>query len=78
MSAVINGDLVIFKNRYGLEDITLKHQNEEDGYKLVFSSGVVFTQGINQTTVEFEGMTISRDGSKMVFKRGESTLMILE
>lgn len=78
MSAVINGDTVIFKNRYGLQDIVLKHQDDAEGYRLVFNSGVVFKQGLDQLTIEFDGMSISRDNEKMVFKRGESTLMILE
>jgi hypothetical protein len=79
MSAIIQGDTVIFKNRYGGgSDITLKHQEEEEGYKLVFSSGVVFRQGFNFTEVEFDGMTIKREGDFMVFKRGDKILMKLE
>ncbi len=79
MSTIIQGDQVIFKNRYGGgQDIILKHQEEEDGYKLIFNSGVVFRKGFNFTEVEFDGMTILREGDKMVFKRGNSILMKLE
>lgn len=78
MSAIIEGDTVIFKNRYGLSDITLKHQEEADGYKLVFDSGVTFRQGLDFQELEFNGMTILREGDNMVFKRGTKTLMILQ
>jgi len=78
MSAIIEGDTIIFRNRYGLNDITLKHEEEQDGYKLVFDSGVTFRQGLNFQELEFNGMTILRDGDNMVFKRGTKTLMILE
>lgn len=78
MSAVIEGDTVLFKNRYGLSDIRLKHYDTAGGYKLVFDSDVVFTKGLDQTTIEFNGMTISREGDTMIFKRGTKTLMVLE
>jgi len=79
MSTIIQGDQVIFKNRYGGgEDIILKHQEEAEGYKLIFSSGVTFRKGFDFTEVTFNGMTILRDGDKMVFKRGDSILMKLE
>ena len=78
MSAIIEGDTIIFRNRYGLNDITLKHEEEKDGYKIVFDSGVTFRQGLDFEELQFNGMTILRDGDNMVFKRGTKTLMILE
>jgi hypothetical protein len=78
MSAIIEGDTIIFRNRYGKNDITLKHEDEKEGYKLVFDSGVIFRQGSDFQELKFNGMTILRDGDNMVFKRGTKTLMILE
>lgn len=78
MSAIIEGDTIIFRNRYGSNDITLKHEEEIDGYKLVFDSGVSFKQGVDFEQLEFNGMTILREGDNMVFKRGTKTLMILQ
>ena len=79
MSTIIQGDQVIFKNRYGGgQDIVLKHHEEEDGYKLVFNSGVSFKKGFDFTELSFDGMTILRENDSMVFKRGDKILMKLE
>ncbi len=76
MSAIINGNTVLFKSEYSLQDIRLRHYT--NGYKLIFNSDVEFKKTTEQVSVKFENMEIIKSGNKMVFKRDNQTLMVLE
>jgi len=76
MSYLIQADEVVFKNPYQDKNIVLKHNTE--GYSIVFNSDIEVRGDASHTSVKFGDYLITREDDKMVFKRGENTLMTLE
>jgi len=76
MSYLIQADEVVFKNPYQDKDIILKHNS--DGYSFIFNSDIEVRGNSTHTSVKFGDYLITRENDKLVFKRGNNTLMTLE
>jgi len=76
MSYLIQADKVVFRNPYQDQDITLVHS--ATGYSFIFGSDVEFRGDASHTSVKFGDYLITKEDDKLVFKRGNNTLMTLE
>ena len=76
-SYIITGNTVIFRNPFGEQNITLKHNSTD--YQLVFDSVVKFNKGLDFTSVDLGNWKIktNNNGSDLVITKNDKILFVL-
>ncbi len=75
MTHIISGNTVLFKNPFSLEDITLKHYDND--YKLKFGD-VEFTKEVDFIEVKIGDFTFKQEGNILKIGKNDQTLMSIE